>query len=120
MNMNAQDLSNSILNEMELDAVMRFKSDPLMFQATKKYILAVAYKHGVVKSGEEHNPAINFALNLAWGATNPNGVARTDEALGQNLRAMTYAVQLVEGGFKEMSEMEKPKVEEEKVINEAE
>src|SRR3990167_10261225 len=110
----AQDLSNEILSDIETDAVLRFKTDPLMFSAVKKYILAVAYKHGVVKAGEEHNAAINFALNLAWGATQTNGVARSDEALGQNLRAMTYAVQLLEGGFKEMSEMEKPeKLEEE-------
>ena len=118
--MSAQDLSNEILSEIEQEAVLRFKTDPLMFSAVKKYILAVAYKHGVVKSGEEHNPTINFALNLAWGSTQPQGAGRSDTELGQNLRAMTYAVQLVEGGFKEMSEMEKPEKVEELVVNPSE
>lgn len=118
--MNAHDLSHEILTEIEKDKVVAFAQDPLAFEAVKKYILAVAYKQGVVKSGEEHKGTVNFALNLAWGATQQSGMPRTDEELGQNLRALTYAVQLVESGFKELSEMRSPEKEEVEVINPSE
>ena len=115
-----QDISNQILNEIETDKVLAFKADPISFNAVRKYILAVAYKHGVVRSGEDHSGNVNFALNLAGSAIHPNGVARTDSELGQNLRALAYAVQLVESGFKEMSEMERPEKLEEETVNKAE
>ena len=115
-----QDISNQILNSIETEKVLAFKADPIVFNAVKKYILAVAYKHGVVRSGEEHIGNVNFALNLAGSAIHPNGTARSDAELGQNMRALAYAVQLVESGFKEMLEMEKLEPEEEKVINDSE
>ena len=115
-----QDISNQILNDIETDKVLAFKADPVAFNAVKKYILAVAYKHGVIKPGEEHVGNVNFALNLAGSAIHPGGIARSDAELGQNLRALAYAVQLVESGFKEMSEMEKLEVLEEETINKAE
>lgn len=118
--MNTQDISKEILNDIEMDKIITFCQDPMAFRAVKKYLLAIVYKHGVVERGEEYKGTINFALNLAWGATQPNGMPRTDEELGQNLRALTYATQLVESGFKEMAEMRKSEPVNEKVINEAE
>lgn len=104
----AQDLSNEILTDIERDRVIAFSKDPVLFQAVKKYVLAVAFKHGSVKKGEDFVGNRNFALNLAWGATEPTGMPRTDEELGQSLRALTYAVKLVESGFREISELEVP------------
>ena len=118
--MTTQDLSNQILSETELEKVLQFKTDLLLFNAVKKYVLAVAYKHGVVKAGEEHIGNINYALNLVGSAIHPNGAGRSDEELGQNLRALAYAVQLVESGFKEMAEMEKPVIEKDSIINPSE
>lgn len=115
-----QDLSNEILNDIERDKIIAFVQDPVAFNAIRKYVLAVAYKQGVVEKGGEHKATVNFALNLAWPATTPQGMPRTDEELGQNLRALTYAVQLIESGFKELSEMKKPELLEEENINEAE
>lgn len=103
----SEDLSKEILNDIEKDKVSAFAEDPILFQAVKKYVLAVAYKHGIVDKGVEHKGGLNFALNLAWGATQQNGIPRSDEELGQNLRALTYAVQLVESGFKELGEFKK-------------
>lgn len=111
------DLSAEILNDIERDKIITLCQDPIAFNAVKKYVLAVAYQHGVVQSGVEHIGTINFALNLAWPATNPNGMPRTDEELGQNLRALTYAVQLVESGFKELSEMRKEVPLQEETVN---
>jgi hypothetical protein len=118
--MNTQDMSAEILSEIERDKIIALVQDQVAFNAVKKYVLAVAYKQGVVERNGEHNGAINFALNLAWPATQPNGMPRTDEELGQNLRALTYAVQLVESGFRELSEMRQKKELLEETVNEAE
>ena|SRR3990167_3162466 len=118
--MDTQELSNSILSAIEKDKVILFNQDPLMVEAVKKYILAVVYKQGVINAGQEHNSRINWAMNLAWGATDGKGMPRTDKELGQNLRAMTSAVQLIESGFKELLEIKKPEPEKEINHNEAE
>jgi hypothetical protein len=118
--MNAQDISKEILNEIETDAVIAFAKDKFKFEAVKKYIMAVVYKHGVVEKGIDYNGRVNFALNLAWGATQGNGMPRTDEELGQNLRALTYATQLMESGFRELAELKKPEPEMEETVNKAE
>ena len=103
--MNAQDLSNEILTDIELERVITFAEDPILFQAVKKYVLAIAYKHGVVEKGKDHVGNLNYALNMAWGAISSKGMPRSDEELGQNIRALAQAVQLIEGGFKELSDM---------------
>jgi hypothetical protein len=106
--MNAQDLSKEVLNEIELDKVIAFAHDKMAFEAVKKYVLAVALAHGTFKKGEPFKGNVNFALNLAWPSTQGK-VARTDEELGQSIRALTYAVQLVESGFSEIEEMKEIK-----------
>ena len=119
--MNPQQLSNEILTSIEQDKLIALNQDPIAFNAVKKYILAVVYKHGVIQKDREYIGTINFALNLAWGATTPNGMPRTDEELGQNLRALTYATQLVESSFREISEMKRPeKLLEDETVNKAE
>lgn len=104
--MNAQDLSNEILSDIEKDKVLKFVEDKVLFEAVKKYVLAVAVEHGVFRKGEEFNPGRNYALRLAWSAADGTGMPRSDEELGQDLRALTKAVQLVGSGFKEMAEMQ--------------
>ena|SRR3990167_1941037 len=98
-----EDLSKSILNDIEKEKIIRFCEDPILFHAVKKYVLAVAYTQGVIEKGTEHKATVNFALNMAWGSTQNGGIPRSDEELGQNLRALTYAVQLLESGFKELT-----------------
>ena len=115
-----EDITREILNEIEQDKVIALAQDPVAFNAIKKYILAVAYRHGIVKAGEDYKGNVNFALNLAWGATESQGMPRTDEELGQNLRAMTYATKLVESGFKELLELRKPEPVKESEVNVAE
>jgi len=118
--MNPNELSQAILSEIERDKIIQFCADPIAFNAVKKYVLATLYKQGVVEKGQTHNARINFALNLAWPATTPNGMPRSDEELGQNLRAMTYGIQLIESGFREMEEMRKPEVVEAETVNPSE
>lgn len=104
---NVEDISREILNDIEIDKAIAFAEDKAQFEAVKKYVLAVAVKHGVFKPGEPFKGTTNFALNLAWPATQSQGMPRSDEELGQSLRALTYAVQLVESGFKEIAELKK-------------
>ena len=106
--MNAQDLSKEVLNEIELDKVIAFANDKMAFEAVKKYVLAVAVAHGTFEKGKPFKGNVNYALNLAWPATQGT-VTRTDEELGQGIRALTYAVQLVESGFGEIAEMKEAK-----------
>lgn len=114
------DISREILTEIEIDKVIQFCADPIMSMAVQKFVLASLYKQGVIERGVPHNARINWAMNLSWGATDGRGVPRSDEELGQNLRAMTFAVQLVESGFKEISEIKKAESVEESVINPSE
>lgn len=118
--MNNQDFSNEILDSIEKAKIAAFCEDVIAFNAVKKYILAVAYKHGVVSKGVEHKGNINFALRLAWGAADGSGMPRSDEELGQSLRALTSAVQLVESGFAELSEFKKVEEVVEDKVNKAE
>src|SRR5688572_19362863 len=115
-----QDLSHEILSDLERQKIIAFVSDQFLFNAVKKYVLAVANKQGIVEQGVEHRAGVNWALSLAWPATQNNGAPRSDEELGQSLRALTYAVQLVESGFKELSEMPRPEPLQEETINPSE
>ena len=88
--MQPQDLSMEVLTDIQKDKVIAFCADPMMFEAVKTYVLAVVYKHGVIKRGMTHNPGINWAMNLSWPAADGK-IRCTDEELGQGLRAMTMA-----------------------------
>lgn len=118
--MNTQDFSDSIVNDIQKDKIIAFCQDAVLFHAVKNYLLAVVYKHGVIEKGVEYRGTVNYALNLAGPSIDPRGIPRSDEELGQNLRALTYATSLVESGFKELSEMRKPEAVEAETINEAE
>lgn len=118
------ELSNEILTDIEKDKVAKFAEDTVTFNAVKKYILAVAYRHGVVEKGVEHKPGVNFALALAFDAINTQTVPHSNEELGENLRGIAQAIQLVESGFKEMNDIKDLKqsenIKSDKKENEAE
>lgn len=114
------DISREILTEIEREKVINIAKDQIAFNALKKYILAVVYKHGVIEKGGDYNGTINYALSLAGPAIDPKGMPRSDEELGQALRALTYATSLVESGFKELSELQSPEKEEDLTQNPAE
>lgn len=114
------DLSKEILTEIEKDKVRAFADDKLMFDAVKKYVLAVVYKHGVFEKGKPFDGTVNWALQFAGQAINNASVPRSDEELGQNLRALTSATSLVESGFKELAELKEVETEEVSETNPAE
>lgn len=107
--MNAQDLSKEILSEIELDKVIAFANDKLAFEAVKKYVLAVAVAHGTFEKDKPFKGLRNFALNLGFNAVDSRGMPRSDEELGQSIRALAFAVQLVETGFREIEDIKEIK-----------
>lgn len=114
------DINNKILNDIEQDKIMALVEDKVTFNALKKYILAVVYQHGTMKKGQPYNGTVNFAMQFSGQAVNAGSLPHSDEELGQNLRALTYATSLVESGFKELAELKKVEKIEETNINEAE
>lgn len=120
-------LSKEIMNEIERDKLIAFKEDAVMFEAVKKYILYYVYQ-GVAKPGEPFLGNKNYALQLAWdrqgGVPDVSGrvvafTPRTNEELGADLRALARGINIVEGGFKEISEMSRPVVAEKEKDNPA-
>ena len=109
--------TSDILSEIELDKIVKFNEDRIMFQAVKKYLLAHLYQHGVLRPGEPHNPFINWALNTTFSAIAPPGDARgintrhapkTDAELGSDLRATAKGIQIIESCFQELEQVKKP------------
>ena len=98
-----------------------------MSQAVKKYLLAHLYQNGVIVPGKPHNPMINWACNAAFGAISPPGdgygrintnyAPKTDAELGADLRATAKGIQIIESGFKELSEIKKPEVLKEEEVS---
>ena len=119
--------TTDILNSIELYSIIKFNDDRIMSQAVKKYLLAHLYQNGVITPGKPHNPVINWACSAAFGAISPPGdghgrintnyAPKTDAELGADLRATAKGIQIIEIGFKELSEIKKPEVLKEEAIS---
>jgi len=123
--MNSQQISDEIMNDIEKDKLIAFCKDEIMFQAVKKYILYYLYQ-GIAQQGKPFNGGINYALQLAWerqgGVLGSNGqvvayVPNDDARLGADLRALARGINIIESGFKEISDIVPPVVEEKKNDN---
>ena len=119
------ELESEILTEVERVKVATFAEDKFLLNAVKKFILAVVYDHGVIVKGKDTKPTKNFALKMAFGAIgalgNPSlNMPRSDEELGQNIRALASAVQVIETGFTELQEFKRSELTKETESNPAE
>lgn len=115
--------TTEILNEIELDKILSFTADKVMFEAVKKYLLVYLYRHGVAVPGQPHQGNLNWAMQRAFNAITPvsmGGMPATDEELGADLRAVAKGVQVIESGFKELSDIKREKPELEAKANPAE
>ena len=109
--------TTEILDQIEQDAIQRFIGDEIMYNAVKKYLLVYLYRDGVARTGVPHDGTTNFALAMAWGAINPQGIPRSDEELGQNVRALAQGIHAIESGFRELKDMKKLEAPKEEEIN---
>lgn len=90
---------NQYLNEIEQEKIASFNADPILREAVKKAILAGIYINGTLKPGEPAKPMTNWALS--FGQTTP-GNNISDEVLGQNVRAYSWALNTVEAAFQKL------------------
>jgi len=89
------------LSEKEIKELEKFVQNETMFEAVKKVLLKVVYSEGTLVPGEPAgDPIKNMVLQRAAMALQkfPD---LTDEMLGQQLRADTQALRIVELGFLE-------------------
>jgi hypothetical protein len=112
--MTPEDISKEIMNDIEIEKLFAFNEDKVMFEAIKKFLL-VYLGQGI---GERGKPLVgnrNYALQLAWNREIP----RSNEELGADLRALTRGIQIIESGFKELSNLKRPIKSSEPEINPA-
>lgn len=87
-----------ILNDIEISKIVSFCQDTIAYEAVKKYVLFYLYQ-GIAKQGEPLKGNANYAFQLAW---NRNGIPRSNEEIGADLRALVRGVEAVESGFTEL------------------
>ena len=92
------------LNDAEKAKIEAFVSDKSMFEAVRKVLLAGIYFNGVLKPGEAHNPANNFALSLPF-AVSVEGGQMSAQQLGEHVAAQVAGIRLIETGMKELGKI---------------
>ncbi len=100
----------NILNEQELIEVRKFLENEVQMEAVRKVLLGGIYYNGTLKPGEASDPSRNFALSLVA----QRGQASNEE-LGQDLRACSQGIILLETAFQKLltyKEKEEPKEKE--------
>lgn len=102
-------VTDTLLNDIEKDAVIGFLKNPTAVRAVKKLLLAGLYYNGTMKKGEEPDFLRNFALTIAAGA---HQTGATNELIGADVRAKWEAINILELGFAEMSKLLPPEKEE--------
>lgn len=105
------------LTRDEIAKIESFCADEKMFEAVKKVLFAVIYSNGTVQKGEKLD-VTNGAFHLIANAS-AQGKAVTDEALGQNLRAIFEGVHTVLDGFAQLKTIKNSEKEVASPYNEA-
>lgn len=94
---NLTDYADNYLSEIEKELVGIFYANEAMREAVKKALLVRLYYHGTIRKDEKADPHINTALALA------NHGELTDEQVGQRVRIMRTAIDIIERAFNTMS-----------------
>lgn len=105
-------MNENYLSEAEKEAVLAFNANKTMVDAVKKVLLATVYHQGTVTPGEMPTDK-NFAFGII------NGVQKTDEQIGQELRASIQALNFIKGGFERLEEIKTTPVSKKKGGNPA-
>lgn len=96
-------MNPSYLSEQEKAAVQAFCENPVAFSAVKKVLLATIFHQGVLTPG-----SVNTEMNWAFQLTSVAEGQKTDEQLGQELRASNKALSFLEQGFQRLQEFKAP------------
>ena len=108
-------LSKNYLSEQETIELNKLVENPICLNALTKVMLAPIYDQGVLKRGE---PTKNFALQKAMSALQVNP-SIDNESLGEDIRANTQAIRLVELGIEELNNFKSITIKKPKKVNEA-
>jgi hypothetical protein len=84
------------LSEGEKQLIVAFKENKPMFEAVRKVLLATIYHQGTVKSDE-------IGTDYNWAFSIVNGEPKTDELIGQEVRASCTALGYLKSGFDRLS-----------------
>ena len=85
------------LTDLEVTKVEQFCGDKDMFEAVRKVMLAAVYYSGALKKGEKLEPK-NQAFDMIAKAYQ-QGIAISNEKLGEELRSLFSGVDIVEQAF---------------------
>lgn len=89
-----ENFEDTFLTDVEKDLLGTVADNALLMNALKKVVLADVYFKGVLRAGMSPEPTRNAAIAFAFAAE-----AKTNEQLGEDIRAFAEGVRLVEGGF---------------------
>jgi hypothetical protein len=89
------------LSDLEQEKIIAFNQDTVLVDAVRKVLLAAIYTNGTLRKDLAPEPTKNAALSLAFYAMANGSV--TNDALGEDLRALAQAVRLLEGGLAQLS-----------------
>lgn len=91
-------MNENYLTESEKQSVIAFCANKPMFDAVKKVLLATIYHQGIVRKGEA-------LTEFNWVFSITNSIEpKSDEQLGQELRASIAALNYLKGGFERLLE----------------
>lgn len=99
---------DTFLNDVEKDLIQQIADNPNAVNALKKLILADVYFKGTLEKGKAPDPTRNAALSIAL-ACGQGQAIRTNEELGQDLRAFSEGVRLIEIGFGRLEKLKSAK-----------
>jgi len=97
-------MNNEYLSDAEKTAVISFRENETMREAVKKVMLRNIFGAGTLRKGESVDLLRNPALNLSFKAMRTGEL--TNEQLGQDIRALSQAMNYLEVAFNEMMEVQ--------------
>ena len=110
-------LSKNYLSEQETIELNKLVENPICLNAITKIMLSPIYDQGVLKEGDIEATK-NFALQKAMIALQ-NDPKIDNATLGEDIRANTQAIRLVELGIKELDNFKIIITKKPKKVNEA-
>lgn len=94
------------LNDVEKEAIMSFNSNQTLKGAVKKILLSYIYNQGTLVEGEPADWRKNFMLKVV--SDHVQGGISDNNLIGQDLRAIFEACNLLESGFGEIEKFVLP------------
>ena len=92
-------MNPNYLSDREQAAVISFNENPTMKEAVRKVLLACIYHQGTVSENDLPTP-FNFAFSIVQSV-------KSDEQIGQELRASVTALNYLQAAFERLSEVTK-------------